>query len=87
MEVVPGKKYRGHGWVNEYGEFQFNPEQTGANKGKVRKLCEGDGYAISTTDRVVMVRMTLNRAKGDGVSSLFAQTSETVKTKLEEYEF
>lgn len=37
INLEPGRKYRGSGWVNQYGEMFFRPEQKGG-KSSFHKL-------------------------------------------------
>lgn len=55
QDIPVGVKVRGWGLLNEYGQFDFTPEQTGVRQGKVKKVAEGDNYSISETkDRVII---------------------------------
>lgn len=62
-EMRPGQKYRGYGLINEYGEFEFVPEDTGSRKDTVKLLKTGDGFSVSYTKRSVLVHMKLSRKK------------------------
>ena len=46
MNLEPGVKYRGTGWVNEYGEFQFQPEQKGSKPSNLKIVHQDGDYAI-----------------------------------------
>lgn len=59
LDFQAGVKYRGYGIVNEYGEFEFIPEQTGINKGKKKIIKTGDGYTVSTTKNMLIVHITV----------------------------
>lgn len=85
MKMEVGKKYRGYGFLNEYGEFDFIPEQKGANLGKKRLVKEGDGYTFYVTDAKVILHITLDRVKdkiallrkfGAIISELFLNVKE-----------
>ena len=36
MNLEPGVKYRGTGWINEYGEFQFQREKKGSKASNLK---------------------------------------------------
>lgn len=70
LRLEPGVRYPGYGWINEFGEMQFTPQQVGANKGKKRLLCEGTGYTIYLTDKLVILHMSVNREQEEHTSPL-----------------
>lgn len=61
LNLEPGVKYRGYGYVNDFGEFEFIPEQKGINKGKRKLLKEGNGFNIAETKQCVIIHVTLPR--------------------------
>lgn len=61
MNLEVGKKYRGYGYLNEFGEFEFTPEQKGARQGQRKLLKEGDQYTISETTHSLVVHLTIPR--------------------------
>lgn len=63
LNLVAGQKYRGYGLINEYGEFEFTPEETGSRQGRVKKLTSGDGYDVSTTSKYVIMHIKVQRSK------------------------
>ena len=70
LRLEPGVRYPGYGWINEFGEMQFTPQQVGANKGKKRLLCEGTGYTVYLTDKLVILHVSVNREQGEHTSPL-----------------
>lgn len=61
IHLVPGVKYRGHGFLNDFGEFEFTPEQTGSREGQRRLIKEGDGFTISETSTKKIIHLTVPR--------------------------
>lgn len=59
IEFQAGIRYRGYGYINSYGEFEFTPEQTGSRQGKRRLVKEGDHYTISETTGMRIFHITL----------------------------
>lgn len=62
-ELAVGQKIRGYGLLNEYGEFDFIPEQTGSRKGKIKVVKEGDSFKVSTTTNTIQVLISLEKGK------------------------
>lgn len=57
-----GQKVRGYGILNEFGEFDFVPEQTGSRSGRIRTIKSGDGFTLSHSTRNVFVHLTLPKS-------------------------
>lgn len=60
-QMIPGKRYRGYGFINEYKEFCFEPEQTGAHEGREKSVCVRDGVRVSATKNLVIVKFNLEK--------------------------
>lgn len=61
MDMEVGKRYIGYGWRNEFGEFCFTPQQTGANKGRIIKVEEGGNYSISKSKKFYIFNFKIRR--------------------------
>lgn len=61
MDIPVGTKVRGWGLLNEYGQFDFTPEQTGARQGTVKKVKEGENFSISETKDKVIVHYSIEK--------------------------
>ena len=86
--MVPGKRYRGWGFVNEYKEFCFEPEHTGANAGKIKAVTQGEGYSLKESTKYVLVSMKLRKKQGlSGVLADFFRLVNVLTQKLREYDF
>lgn len=79
--MIPGKRYRGYGFINEYKEFQFEPEDTGSRAGVIKQICSRDGVSLSETKSYLLIKMkvakTGDRAKL--VKSFFTATNNVLK--------
>lgn len=60
-QMVAGKRYKGYGYINEYKQFCFEPEQTGAHAGREKMLLTRDGVSIKETKNFLLVNMRINR--------------------------
>lgn len=87
MDFPVGQKIRGYGTLNEYGEFEFTPEQTGTRAGRIKQLKSGDGFAVSYSNKRVMIH--LNIAKKDSLSMIkeVMRVVSNVICILKSYEF
>lgn len=88
LQLEPGKKYRGYGFINEYGEFEFSPEQTGIRAGEVKLLKSGDDYTVSTTKNYVILHVRVKRPfkPVEGIYQVMRKIDEIIKI-FKEYEF
>lgn len=87
IELEQGRKYKGYGLLNEYGEFEFIPENTGAHKGRRKLLKEGVNYSVYTSREACTVRITV-RKSGNVLRMIneFLSVCNTVITILKTYE-
>lgn len=60
-EMVPGKRYRGYGYINEFREFMFEPEDTGSREGVIRRICSKDGVSVSETRNNILVHFKVQK--------------------------
>lgn len=88
IEMPIGQKVRGYGLLNEYGEFDFIPEQTGIRQGQTKLIKGNDEYTLSETKKMVIVHIRLS--KGDSKLDLlkeYLRIFNIVLSDLREYEF
>lgn len=86
-QMIPGKRYRGYGFINEYKEFCFEPEQTGAHEGREKSVCVRDGVRVSATKNLVIVKFNLE--KQDDKSAYIkrlVQIYNTISKIIRDYE-
>lgn len=60
-EMIPGKRYKGYGYINDYKQFCFEPEATGSQAGREICLFSKDGVSIKQTKNFLLVNMRINR--------------------------
>lgn len=82
-----GQKVRGYGLLNEYGEFDFIPEQTGSRKGQVTFVKETDSYTISVTKKKILVHMKLEKTNGLRLVASLMDIVDEIIGELRGYEF
>ena len=61
LDMQPGVRYRGYGYLNEFGEFEFSPEQTGAHAGRVNLFKEKEDWKITTSKRYVFFSFKMQK--------------------------
>lgn len=86
--LVPGRKYRGYGLLNDFGEFEFVPEETGSREGRVKAVTQGKGFSVSMTSKSILVHINIER-KGTQltrIKELMSKVSEVIN-KFREYDF
>lgn len=87
MTLPVGQKIRGYGLVNEFGEFDFIPEQTGIRQGQTKLVKQGENYSITTTKKLVIVHLRLDSAKGLELIKSFMKTVNEILLDFQKYEF
>lgn len=63
-QLEVGKRYKGYGVLNEYGEFSFEPENTGARAGVFKQVAARDGVRVSHTKENILVYMKIRKGSG-----------------------
>ena len=62
MSLEPGVKYRGTGWINEYGEFQFTPEQKGSKPSNLKIVHQESNFAIYESAHLWQVKVNFQKS-------------------------
>ena len=60
-DMIPGKRYRGYGFINEFKEFCFEPEETGAHAGREKIIVSKGGIKVSETKNLIIVKFNLDK--------------------------
>lgn len=86
-QMIPGKRYRGYGFINEYKEFCFEPEQTGAHEGREKSVCVRNGVRVSATKNLVIVKFNLEKQEEKSAYiKRLVQIYNTISTIINDYE-
>lgn len=59
--MEPGKRYRGWGYINEFKEFVFEPENTGSRAGVIKHVTQRDGVSVSHTRDFILLHIKLEK--------------------------
>ena len=94
MNLEPGVKYRGTGWVNEYGEFQFTPEQKGSKPSNLKIVHQDGDFVIYESAHLWQVKVNFKKTDIDTTKFMaifsaacgkllkyFGEPQKTTKTK------
>lgn len=87
-EMIPGKRYRGYGFINDYKEFCFEPERTGSHAGQIKEVVVRDGIRVSESKKLVIVKLNIDR-QPDKLAYLkvLARMYNVLSNIFQEYEF
>lgn len=86
LEIKPGVWYKGRAMLNDYGEVQFVPEQTGAREGQIRQIKKTERYTLSYSAKSIIVHMNIPKVQGLALIKAFMSTVNNVLTDLRTYE-
>ena len=94
MNLEPGVKYRGTGWINEYGEFQFTPEQKGSKPSNLKIVHQDGDFVIYESAHLWQVKVNFKKSNIDTTKFMaifsaacgkllkyFGEPPKTTKTK------
>ena len=86
--MIPGKRYRGYGFINDYKEFCFEPERTGSHAGQIKEVVVRDGIRVSESKKLVIVKLNIDR-QPDKLAYLkvLARMYNVLSDIFQEYEF
>lgn len=88
MEFAVGQKIRGYGLLNEFGEFDFIPEQTGIRQGETKLIKSTDEYTISETKKKVIIHVRIEKDHNNNLDLLknYLTIMNKILLELRKYE-
>lgn len=87
MTIPVGQKIRGYGLLNEFGEFDFIPEQTGVRQGQQKLVKQGEDYTLTTTKKFIILHVRLNINNGLALMKDFMRVVNNVISDFQTYQF
>ena len=85
--MLPGKRYRGYGFINEYKEFCFEPEDTGSRAGVIKQIAVREGVSLSETKTLLLIKIKVEKAPTRlELLKLVSNAYNTIVKLLKEYE-
>lgn len=86
-EIEIGVKYSGYGVLNEFGEWTFIPSQVGSRKGRKKFVCGDNDYTIYTTNKKVLIHVSLERNEKFSLITAFCRIVDRLLTAFKDYDF
>ena len=85
--MIPGKRYKGYGFINEYKEFCFEPEDTGSRAGVIKQIAVREGVSLSETKTLLLIKIKVEKVatRLDLLKSV-SNAYNTIVKLLKEYE-
>lgn len=62
IKLEPGKRYKGYAVLNEYGEINFTPEQTGSRPDLKKIVIATEDYTIYETKKFLIASLRVDRS-------------------------
>lgn len=87
FEMPVGQKVKGYGLLNEYGEFDFIPEQKGAREGEVKLIKRGESFTLSSSKNCLIVHMRISKGNRLDVIKDFCKSINCLMEVFNNYEF
>lgn len=85
--MEPGKRYRGYGFINEYKEFCFEPEDTGSRAGVIKQIAVREGVSLSETKSLLLIKIKVEKVPTRlGLLKAVNGAYDTIVKLLKEYE-
>lgn len=86
VEMPVGKRVKGYGMLNEYGEFDFTPTQVGINAGKTKIIKEDEDFSVKESVNFVLVNFRLPKGKRMQIIKLYLNVMNKILNVLNTYE-
>lgn len=85
LTLLPGAKVRGYGILNEFGEFNFIPEQTGVRAGQRKVVAETSDFSVAETKNSVCVHINIRKDEPDGIIFKYLRLTTAIIVTLKKY--
>lgn len=87
IDLPIGKKVKGYGLRNEYGEFQFIPAQIGTRTDGMRLVTENEAFQIFECKKKIKVVMNFKKC-GKGIDNVinFSRVASNLMLELKKYD-
>ena len=85
--MTPGKRYKGYGSINEFGEFDFTPSQVGSKPDQKKIIKETDEYTLYETKNFVLTSIRVPKTLSVFNRILFLlQNVDKIVSEFKKYE-
>ncbi len=81
VQMIPGKRYRGYGYINNYKQFCFEPEATGSQAGREVALMSWELASLKKTKNymIATIKIPLEMGQPDMALHLMCKINEIDK--------
>lgn len=85
--MTPGKRYKGYGSINEFGEFDFTPSQVGSKPDQKKIIKETDEYTLYETKNFVLTSIRVPKTLNVFKRIMFLlSVVDSIVTEFKKYE-
>lgn len=61
MKLIPGQKYKGTGWVNEYGQTYFEAYQKGEKPNNMKLIKETESFSLYESGNYLKIAVKIEK--------------------------
>lgn len=87
IDLVPGKRYKGSFWLNEYGVIEVRAAQEGSNPTGLRHVTGGDCYNLYESKNKIRIVLSFMKCDHDSFIKLLRSTVARLMSDLYNYKF
>lgn len=87
MEIKVGVPYKGHGVLNNYGQWTFTPSQVGSREGQKSLVKQEENYTLYSTKKKVVIYITLERGEKMSLIAAFCKVVDKLLLNFKDYDF
>lgn len=86
--MIPGKRYKGYAYINEFGQIHFDPSQVGSKPDAKKLVEETEDYTVYETKNYVLyhLRVIKDRTMLERLKQLLSIMNDLIRI-TKEYEF
>lgn len=87
VNIAAGQKVKGWGVMNQYGEFEFIPEETGKYAGRTSVIFQTDGMSVKETTRHFLISLKVEKRNTwtQTITKIYEKLTTAVQ-RLRDYE-
>ena len=87
MEIKVGVPYKGHGVLNNFGQWTFTPSQVGSREGQKSLVKQEENYTLYSTKKKVIIYITLERGEKMSLIAAFCKVVDKLLLNFKDYDF
>ena len=87
MEIKVGVPYKGHGVLNNFGQWTFTPSQVGSREGQKSLVKQEENYTLYSTKKKVVIYITLERGEKMSLIAAFCKVVDKLLLNFKDYDF